>query len=81
MCKQQNVKSLVVLTQQVSEESSIYGRPQKSFQGGNVDILLTLFRLLTMHCKRTFTKRFTLSTLQSNYPRYGNSRKNAICGQ
>jgi len=29
---------------------------------GNVEILLILFRLLTMHCKWIFTKRFTLST-------------------
>ena len=29
---------------------------------GNVDILLILFRLLTIQCKCTFTKRFTLST-------------------
>ena len=30
--------------------------------GGNIDILLFLSRLLTMRCKWTFTKRFTLST-------------------
>jgi len=30
--------------------------------GGNVNILLILVRLLTMQCKRTFTKRFTIST-------------------
>jgi len=28
--------------------------------GVNVKILLILFRLLTMQCKWTFTKRFTL---------------------
>jgi len=39
-------------------------RPQKFFQGGNVDILLILFKLLTMQCEWTFTKRFTLHTLQ-----------------
>jgi len=30
--------------------------------GGNVEILLVLFRLLTMQCKWTFTKRITLSS-------------------
>ena len=34
-------------------------------RGGNVEILLILFRLLTMKCKWTFTKRFSLSTPQS----------------
>jgi len=29
---------------------------------GNVEILLILFRLLTMQCQWTFIKRFTLST-------------------
>jgi len=38
-----------------------HGRPQKFFQGSNVNILLILFKSLTMQCKRTFTKRFTLS--------------------
>ena len=32
------------------------------FPGDNVEILLILFRLLTMTCKWTFTKRFTFST-------------------
>jgi len=32
--------------------------------GGNLDILLIIFKLLTMQCKWTFTKRFTLSTPQ-----------------
>ena len=31
-------------------------------RGDNVDLLLILFRLLTMQCKCTFTKHFTLST-------------------
>jgi len=42
--------------------SDSYGRPQKSFQRGNVDIWLMFFRLLTMQCKLTFTKRLNLST-------------------
>ena len=36
-----------------------HGRPQKFFQGGSVNILLILVKLLTMQCKCTFTKRFT----------------------
>jgi len=31
-------------------------------RGGNVNILLILVRLLTMQCKYTFTKLFTVST-------------------
>ena len=42
---------------------------------GNVDIFLVLFRLLTMQCKRTFTKRFTLSTQKEITPFYGISHK------
>jgi len=37
-------------------------RLQKFFHGCNVKIVLILFRLLTMQCKSTFTKRFALST-------------------
>jgi len=37
-------------------------------RGGNVDILLIVFKLLTMQCKWTFTKRFTLSTPQRKRP-------------
>jgi len=49
------------------------------FTGGiNVDILLVLFRLLTTQCKRTLTKRFTLSTQKEIAPLYGNCHKNAI---
>jgi len=36
--------------------------------GGKVDILLIIFRLLTMQCTWTFTKRFTLSTPQRKCP-------------
>ena len=46
-----------------------HGRPQKFFQGGgNVDVLLILFRLLTMQCNWTFIKHFTLSTPQRKLP-------------
>ena len=37
-------------------------------RGCNVDILLIFFRLLTLQCKRTFTKRFTVSTPQRKCP-------------
>jgi len=37
-------------------------------RGGNVDILHIIFKLLTMQCKWTFTKRFTLSTPQRKWP-------------
>ena len=46
----------------IRKVTSRHGRPQKIFhRGGNVENLLMLFRLLTMQCKWTFTKRFTLS--------------------
>jgi len=35
-----------------------------SREGGNVDILLILYRLLTTQCKWTFAKRFIFSTPQ-----------------
>jgi len=44
-------------------------------RGGNVDILLILFRLLTMQCKRTFTKGFTHYKQKEIAPFYGNSHK------
>jgi len=43
--------------------------------GGNVDILLILFRLLTMQCTRTITNRFTLSSQKVIAPFYGYSHK------
>jgi len=54
------------------------------FPEGNVLILfqraytflLILFRPLTMQCKRTFTKRFTLSSKKAIAPFYSNSNKN-----
>jgi len=52
-------------------QSTVHGRRQKCFQvGGNVEILLDLFRLLTMQCKSTFTKRFTLSTSDRMCPMF-----------
>jgi len=43
------------------EQLSIMG-VRRNFSRGNIKNLLILFRLLTMQCKWTFTKRFTLST-------------------
>jgi len=57
------------------------GVGRKLSRGGNVNILLILFRLLTMQCKCTFTKRFTVSTRlhrKANAPCYDNSHKNAL---
>jgi len=50
------------ITQELDRNQCKHERPQKFFQGEYVDILLIVFRLLTMQCKWTFTKRFTLST-------------------
>jgi len=48
-------------------------------RGGNVDILLTRFRLLLMQCKRTFTKLLVLSTSQRKCPIcHGDHHKNAL---
>ena len=45
------------------ELSASHGRPQKFFQGGATSkFFFILYRLLTMQCTWTFTKRFTLST-------------------
>jgi len=49
-------------TQELDRNQCTHGRPQKIFQRGQRQILLIIFRLLTMQCKCTFTKRFTLST-------------------
>ena len=44
-------------------------RPPKFFQrGGGSRQFAYLFRLLTMQCKWTFTKRFSLSTPQRKWP-------------
>ena len=45
-------------------ETSIGVRSNFSRGGGNVDTLLTIFKLLTMQCKWTFTERFILATPQ-----------------
>jgi len=44
------------------------GVRRKFSRGSNVDIILILFRLLTMQCKWTFTKRVTRSSLKRKYP-------------
>ena len=38
--------------------------------GCNVNVLLIIFRLLTLQCKRMFTKRFTVSTPQRKHELY-----------
>jgi len=61
--KESNRTAPRFMTQDLDPNQCIHGLPQKFFQGGgDVQILLILFRLLTMRCKRTFTKRFALST-------------------
>jgi len=56
------------------------GRPHNFSQGGKVDILLIIFRFLTMQCKQTFTKRFSLSTPQRKYPMLRQkSQKSVLC--
>jgi len=55
--------------------SSAMGVRRKFSRGGQVDILFIIFMLLTMQCKWTFTKRFTISTPQKNDPSYGNNKK------
>jgi len=47
-------------------------------RGGNIHILLILFGLLTMQCKKTFTKRFTISRPKENALFYSNSRKHCV---
>jgi len=54
-------------------QAPILWAPAVFFQGGNVDIFLILFRLLTMQCKWTFTKRFTPTSQKEIAPFYSNS--------
>jgi len=54
--------------QSFDRRTSQHGCPQKIFHGGNADTLLILCKSLTMQCKSTFTKRFTLSTPQRRCP-------------
>ena len=62
----------------MSKEQSQAWAPSEFFPGGGkVDILLILFRLLSMQCTWTFTKRFTLSKPLRKCPIFGNSPK--IC--
>ena len=52
------------MTEELDRNHCIHGRPQKICQDrDNVEILLILFRLLTMQCKWTFTNRFTQSRI------------------
>ena len=52
----------------ITHESTMGVRRKFSRGVGNVDILLKIFRLLTIQCKWTFIKRFTLSTRQKKLP-------------
>jgi len=49
-------------------------------RGSNANILLVLFRLLTIQRRRMLTKRFTISTPQHHKkcPCYGSSNKTAL---
>jgi len=47
---------------------SSYGLPQKFLQGGQRRHFANRFRLLTLQCKWTFTKHFTVSTPQRKFP-------------
>ena len=51
---------------QVSDITFGYGRPQKIFQGGNVDIVLIIFRLLT--CNANGRSQNALPFLHSSTP-------------
>jgi len=56
--------------------ASKYGRLQKFFQGGGkVDILLILFRFLTMQRKRPYTNALPLLHHKENAQCYGNACK------
>jgi len=48
-------------------------------EGGNVDILLILFRLLTVQRKWNFTKRFTLSFLHHKEMPYVTATVTKLC--
>jgi len=57
-----NINCIIIYVRGLQATARRHGRPHKFFQGGNVENLLMLFRLLTMQYKWTFTKRITLST-------------------
>jgi len=60
--KEMNQTTPRFVTQKFNRYQYIHGRPQKFFQDGvNVEILLILYRLLTMQRKWMFAKRFPLS--------------------
>jgi len=54
-----------------------HGRPQKFFQGDKVDILLTVFTLLTTQCQNGLSQNASnLLENKQNAPCYANSNKN-----
>jgi len=58
----------------------VNGRPQKFFlEGGNVDILLILFRLPAVQRKWNFTKRFTLPFLHHKEMPYVTATVTKLC--
>jgi len=61
--------------EKASSSLSIGVRRNFSRGGDNVDILLMLFRFLSMQCKWTSTMRFTHSTQKEIGLFYGNSHK------
>jgi len=50
-----------------------HGRLQKIFQGGNIDSVLILFRLLMMQCQWTSQNDLPILHHKENVPCYGNS--------
>ena len=55
-----------------------YGRPQKFFHRGQRQHFANLLRLMTMQCRCTFTKSFTLTTRlyhKETAPRYNSGHK------
>jgi len=57
-----------------------HGRLQKFFQEVNVNILLILFRFLTMQCKWMFRKTLLFLLHKENVPCCGSSQKLPFVG-
>jgi len=61
--------ALFVHTSKLAERVKVAIGVRRNFsRGWNVDILLIIFRLLTLQCKWTFTKSFPVSTAQRKSP-------------
>jgi len=64
LCENQNKKALrlrITVTWCYTNKLSAMGVRRYFSRGSRVDNLLILFSLLTMLCKWTYTKRFTIS--------------------